>query len=117
MSELKEELFCKCCNYKTDRNYDWLKHIKSQKHLRNGEKKIKRCTLCEYETMTHWNLRMHTLTNHSTLEERVKEKYYCNLCDVVFFCKTYQDKHNTGKHHLTKLKVKESLDIINNKII
>ena len=51
MSSNNNELYCECCNYKTNRNYDWLKHIKSQKHQRNGEKKITKCDLCEYTSI------------------------------------------------------------------
>jgi hypothetical protein len=43
------------------------------------------------------------LTQHSPLEDRQKQKYYCDVCDYVFFSKLYLDKHLEGKHH--KLKV------------
>ena len=69
-----KELSCKLCNYKTTLTADWMKHIKSQKHQRNGEK-----------------------------------KYYCNICDIVFFSKLYQDKHLSGKVHLNKIKIQENL--------
>lgn len=39
--------------------------------------------------INHWNLKMHKLTQHSTLEERTKSKYYCNICDLVFFSQLY----------------------------
>jgi hypothetical protein len=115
MEETIKELFCKACNYKTDRNYDWLKHIKSQKHQRNGEKKSTKCDLCEFESTSHWNVKAHKLQIHATPEERSQQKYYCGLCDYVFFCKQYLDKHTAGKHHQTKLKIKQSLEEINEK--
>ena len=40
MTEINiDNLFCLCCNYKTKRITDWLKHIETEKHKRNGEKK------------------------------------------------------------------------------
>jgi hypothetical protein len=115
MSSNNNELYCECCNYKTNRNYDWLKHIKSQKHQRNGEKKITKCDLCEYTSISTWNIKIHKLQIHATSEERSKEKYYCGLCDYVFFCKQYLDKHTSGKHHQTKLKIQQSLQELNYK--
>jgi hypothetical protein len=109
----KEEIFCKLCNYKTTKTSDWMKHIQSQKHQRNGEKKTTKCDLCDYESNTHWNIKAHKLKIHATPEDRSKQKYYCPICDVVFFCKTYQDKHNSGKIHQNKIKVLETLNNIN----
>ena len=83
----KEEIFCKLCNYKTTNRTYWLKHIESQKHLRNGEKKTTKCNLCDYESNTHWNIKVHKLQIHASSEERQKCKFYCNICDYVFFCK------------------------------
>ena len=107
-----KELHCNLCNYKTKLTADWMKHIKSQKHQRNGEKKTTKCDICEYESNTHWNIKIHKLKIHSTPEERAKQKYYCSLCDVVFFCKAYQDKHLNGKVHMNKIKIQESLEFI-----
>ena len=109
MTDTQKELFCKSCNYTTTKNSFWLKHIETDKHKRNGAKKTTKCDLCEYETNTHWNLKGHKLQVHATAEERAKQKYYCNLCDVVFFCKAYMDKHMDGRNHLVKVKVEESL--------
>jgi hypothetical protein len=124
MTDKKEEIYCKLCNYKTIKTSDWLKHLNSQKHLRNGEKKTTKCDCCEYESTTHWNIKAHKLKIHSTKEIRSQQKYYCDLCDIVFFCKTYMDKHNAGKVHQNKIKIQETLKeieikyeekIINNK--
>ena len=43
MEENTKELFCKSCNYKTIKNSCLLKHIETDKHKRNGEKKITKC--------------------------------------------------------------------------
>ena len=107
-----KEIYCKLCEYKTTKTSDWMKHINSQKHQRNGKKKPTKCDLCDYESNTHWNIKAHKLKIHSTIEERSKQKYYCKICDYVFFCKTYYDKHNSGKVHNNKIKIKESLKSI-----
>jgi hypothetical protein len=109
MEENTKELFCKLCNYKTTKNNQWLKHLETDKHKRNGQTKITKCDICDYESNTHWNIKAHKILVHATIEERAKQKYYCNLCDVVFFCKAYQDKHNAGRNHNVKVKVQESL--------
>ena len=116
MEEKPKELLCKSCNYKTTKNSCWLKHIETDKHKRNGEKKITKCDICDYESPSHWNLKGHKLQVHATPEERSKHKYYCNLCDIIFFCKAYQDKHNAGRNHLVKVKVQQSIDNLNNNI-
>ena len=41
---------------------------------------------------------------HGSIEERKKQKYYCEICDVVFISKLFMDKHNSGKKHNNMLK-------------
>ena len=83
--ENKPTFFCKSCNYGCNHNSVFVKHQKSDKHLRHGEKKIFKCDKCDYKTTTsHWNLKMHIMSKHSTIEERSKQKYYCNICDSIF---------------------------------
>jgi hypothetical protein len=113
MEENIKELFCKSCNYKTTKNTFWLKHLETDKHKRNGEKKISKCELCDYESHSLWNVKSHKIQVHASAEERAQQKYYCVLCDVVFFCKAYHDKHNAGRNHLVKVKVQESLKNLN----
>lgn len=90
---------CPTCNYHTNVKVNWNVHLMTEKHKRNGLKKAIKCDKCEYEGNNHWNLKLHILSQHSTLEERQKSKYYCASCDQVFFCKTYMDKHNQGSKH------------------
>ncbi len=98
----KNEYYCHFCDYKTTSCTNWLKHVKTQKHKRNGKPKISKCDICEYETSSHWNLKLHKLTQHSTKEQRESQKYYCKICDVVFFCSSYMNKHINGKCHKNK---------------
>ena len=58
---------------------------------------------------------IHIMSVHSTKESREKCKFYCKDCDQIFFCKLYLDKHMSGKHHQTKLKIQQSLQELNNK--
>ena len=102
MEKINKEYFCYLCNYKTTRCSDWCKHINSQKHKRDGQKKTTKCDLCDYESTSHWNINNHKLSCHSTLEERKIQKYYCDICDVVFLCNAYMKKHYEGKYHKNK---------------
>lgn len=97
---------CQCCSYNTNIRTSWHLHIMSDKHNRNGEKKSTKCELCEYESVSHWNVKLHMLSKHSTKEEREKHKYYCNICDTAFVCNIYMDKHMAGKKHLKNSKLK-----------
>jgi hypothetical protein len=56
---------------------------------------------------------MHNLSSHTTKEERSKQKYYCDICDNVFFCSAYYNKHINGKRHKNMLEFVEK----NNKTI
>jgi len=90
---------CECCNYKTNISLDWQKHINCAKHKRNGVKKEIKCTICNYVGSSHWNLKVHRLSYHSTKEEKLKHKYYCDICDSVMFSPAYYNKHLSGTRH------------------
>jgi hypothetical protein len=83
----------------------------SDKHKRNGEKKSTKCNLCDYESVSHWNVNLHMLSKHSTKEDRAKHKYYCGTCDTAFFCKAYMEKHNIGQKHNKLLGKQNNLEI------
>ena len=68
--------------------------------VKSGIKKTKICLICNKTCFNHWNLRYHILTQHSTKEERMKEQYYCQVCDRVFFCKYYIDLHMKSDKHM-----------------
>jgi len=96
--------YCNLCDYKTSKPSDWIKHVDSEKHKRGGKRKEIKCDKCYYiSSASHWLLKQHMLTQHSTKEERSKHKYYCSTCDYVFFSKLYLDKHINGKHHKIKV--------------
>jgi hypothetical protein len=98
-----KKYYCENCNFKSNFPSEWIVHIKSKKHERLGKPKTYICTNCNYEGLNHWNLKMHLITQHTTKEERSKQKYYCSVCDKVFFCNTYYVKHNEGKTHKNRI--------------
>lgn len=90
MDEQNKKYNCKCCSFYSNYASESNKHINSMKHQRNGKPKEKKidifnCEKCKYKGNTHWNLKMHNITQHSTLEERSKQKYYCIDCDKLSF--------------------------------
>jgi len=82
----KNKFHCELCNYKSKYNSEYEKHVNSAKHKRGGKKKEYNCDICSYKTsISLWNLKMHKSAQHSTKEEREQSKYYCKLCDSIFF--------------------------------
>ena len=101
-------LECTQCNYKTNSNSLWLRHINTDKHKRNGAKKTTKCDICEYESNSHWNIKMHKLQKHSSKEEKLTHKYYCKDCDIVLMCSAYYTSHINGKVHKNQVLVNNS---------
>lgn len=89
----KSEYKCESCDFKTKRYYDLERHYKSKLHQRQGKPKTTKCDECDYVASTHWLIKKHKIVNHSSIEQRQKQKYYCDACDVVFFSPLYKDKH------------------------
>jgi hypothetical protein len=113
---IEKKYNCEKCKYSTDTKLNWLYHLDSNKHKRGGKLLTDTCSECNYVATNHWNLKYHIASQHSTIEERKKQKYYCNICDTVFFCKLYMDKHNEGKKHKKMLlSSNKKIDGINNK--
>ena len=59
---------------------------------------------------------MHLLSKHSTKEERMKQKYYCEDCDHVFFCSTYYNTHINGVKHKNTITCNKIQRELNDKI-
>jgi hypothetical protein len=101
--------YCEKCNFNATRPAEWLIHIETNKHKRDGKAKSTICDICNVELKTHWICKMHVLKIHASKEERSKSKYYCDTCDLVFFSKLYLDKHNDGKIHKNLVKALNSI--------
>jgi len=106
-----KKFYCESCEYGCDNNSTYNKHLKSQVHSRGGQKKVYKCEYCEYETkISMWNCKMHVIAKHSTKEVRAQQKYYCAICDVVFFSPLYLTNHNRNISHLTNVAKKQILE-------
>ena len=106
-----KKFYCQSCKYGCDNNSTYNKHLKSQVHARGGQKKVYKCEFCEYETkISLWNCKMHVIAKHSTKEVRTHQKYYCSICDVVFFSPLYLTNHNKNISHLTNVAKKQILE-------
>ena len=106
-----KKFYCQSCNYGCNNNSTYNKHLKSQVHARGGQKKVYKCEFCEYETkISLWNCKMHVIARHSTKEVRAQQKYYCEICDAVFFSPLYLKNHNKNISHLTNLAKKQILE-------
>lgn len=116
MSEKIKKFYCDYCKFNTKKPSDWLRHVESQKHKNMGGKKKYICEKCEHESQSSWNLKLHKLTQHSTKEERSKQKYYCKDCDIVFFSPLYMNKHMKGKRHANYVKAVEELNKLKKEI-
>lgn len=104
----EDPLYCKCCDYKAKFQSEYNKHIKSQKHSRQGKMKDYKCESCDYTATTHWNLKMHMVLKHYTNEQKKELKYYCQICDNITFSKLYYDNHINSTSHKNNV-------ILNNK--
>ena len=113
MAENKKYL-CIFCNYSTNYPCEWIKHTESEKHQRQGKKKTHKCEFCEYEAKSKWNMKLHKLAAHAPKEDRSNMKYYCDICDKVFFSKLFHDKHMNGIKHKNIVKAQELVDQMNN---
>jgi hypothetical protein len=113
--ENKKKYNCECCKFKTNFPSEWLVHIKSKKHERQGQPKTYKCENCDYEGLNHWNLKMHILSQHATKEERQQQKYYCADCDQVFFSSAYKTKHINGINHKNRILADRYVDELNKK--
>ncbi len=98
-------LHCETCNFTTNRNPSWLKHIASQKHNRNGKNKSTKCDICNYESTSPWNNKIHKLYNHTSKEDRQIYENYCKYCDILLVCKSYYEKHLESNKHKKYLKI------------
>ena len=115
--DLNKKWTCILCKYGTNKPSDWIKHNKTKKHERNGKNKPICCNICNLVSLTHWNHKMHSLIMHSTKEERMKQKYYCNECDHVCFCLSYYNKHINGIKHRNIMICNKIQNELNEKII
>jgi Zn finger protein HypA/HybF involved in hydrogenase expression len=110
IDEKSLKLYCEKCNFQSKGPAQWLIHIESAKHKRDGKKKTKTCTICNITYSNHFTYKIHNLSTHATKEERSKHKYYCQQCDYVFISELFYLQHCKGIIHRNRIKVLESLN-------
>lgn len=70
-------------------------------------KNLQKCNICDYEASSHWNIKIHVLSQHSTIDEKKQHKYYCDICDQIFFSGKHYNAHLSGKKHENVMRIKE----------
>ncbi len=109
INENLHKLYCDKCKFQPKGPAQWLKHIESGKHKRDGQKKPKTCNICNKTYSNHFTYKIHELSTHATKEERSRHTYYCNICDYVFISELFYLQHCKGIIHKNKIKVIELL--------
>ncbi len=104
---------CEICNFKTLSTSALIKHLETNKHKNKINPISTKCSYCGYEGKNKWNLNLHIKSQHTNKDNKNTIKYYCKLCDTVFFCEKYLLKHNEGKKHNNNIKLNQ---LINNNI-
>ncbi|ATZ80188.1 hypothetical protein BMW23_0128 [Bodo saltans virus] len=105
--EIKFIYNCDKCNFHTNANSLYEKHLITGKHkngyrtVRCDKKFIGKCDECDYKTNNKINMEIHILNNHSTREIReLKYKFYCKYCDYGSFSNTGFQIHIKSKKHI-----------------
>lgn len=91
---------CKNCDFKTDNNFNYEKHVKTKKHLRNVGK-------MEDEKTNQKPIKIQPLCNQKPIKMQPAEiiLYECEFCDAIF--KHTQSKY---KHQKYRCKAKKATD-------
>ena len=104
-----EKYHCIECNYKTNCNRNWNKHIHTDKHTRNITQTNPNkyfCDKCNFNTtrQQHWEEHLLTMKHRRAVNEIETEPviYECEKCNYSTTRKTNWDSHiNTVKHNNT----------------
>jgi len=105
---------CETCNFKTLSTSALIKHLETNKHKNKLNPISTKCKYCEYDGKNKWNLNLHMKSQHSNIEDKDNVKYYCKLCDTIFFSEKYLLKHNEGKKHNNNIKLNQLMNNNNN---
>ena len=90
---------------------EFIRHIETNRHKRNGVKlkKIFKYDKCDKVLANNFTYKIHIIQIHGTLEDKLKQIYYCQVYDTIFISKLYMDKHNNSKKHSNTVKSIEVL--------
>lgn len=113
LEKIKYYAVCECCNYKALDKSKWNKHLNCEKHKRNGKYKFEDyiCKMCGYCAVHTYNFKIHQIVCHGTIQEKKTAPFYCDCCNMAFFCNLFYGKHMKSKKHDSKL---QRHKIINN---
>ncbi len=109
MEEKKYIYKCEKCNFETNYNSSYIKHLESTLH-QTGKKKIRsdkkenNCKLCDVKLSTQQSLKQHMLNCHTEIKKE-ELKYYCKYCDIGSNQETNYKKHLSSKKHQHILKL------------
>jgi len=104
---------CDCCNFNAHSPTEWIKHVETKKHLRKGTKLNTnlKCEDCGFVSINSYNFNIHKILIHGTPTDRkTKSKFYCDDCDIGFFCELYYNKHMISKKHLNMVKYNQLIN-------
>jgi hypothetical protein len=116
--EDNKNLCCEKCSYTANSPSELLRHLNSKKHLRGGVRVNELeyvCNLCDYKTNRPYDIKIHNIRLHSTSDEKKTTcPYYCEICDVGFFAKLFNDKHFKSKFHKNMVEVRRIKELEKN---
>jgi hypothetical protein len=104
---------CNCCNFDAHSPTEWINHVETKKHLRKGAKISDnlKCEDCGFVSINSYNFNIHKILIHGTPTDRkTKSKFYCDDCDIGFFCELYYSKHMISKKHLNMVKYNQLIN-------
>jgi hypothetical protein len=104
---------CDYCNFDAHSPTEWIKHVETKKHLRKGTKLNTnfKCEDCGFVSINSYNFNIHKILIHGTPTDRkTKSKFYCDDCDLGFFCELYYSKHMISKKHLNMVKYNQLIN-------
>jgi len=93
------EYKCDMCNYNTNRNWAYKRHLQSKKHIKNLDpdtvEKVYSCPECEYTA----NSRQALYSHKKSHDDYEIHRYKCNLCNVTVRDIQMYDQHKKGLPH------------------
>lgn len=104
-------LFCNCCDYKTISKSDYIKHVSTEKHIKNekGEKNKHRIYICE--TCCYESYNKSNYNKHISSQKHIDKVKGDDEKEKVYECKECLKE---GKTYVTKIKC--NYDVHYNKV-
>jgi len=110
-TEKLKNIYCNLCDFQATRPAEFIRHLKSQKHNRNGKPKSRHCDLCNKDFINSFLYKVHYLTFHATIKEKSKHKHYCRVCNTVYLTEINLFNHIIGRNHLKVIKQNNNIKL------